>query len=245
MREILVRIVQSMVGQLFDGGARRGADRARADTSLSCVWNIACNGLQAKAAGGLLTVEDLTVLALLLHFELLHLALLLPLHLVPLPRHRSNGSSLHVLDILLHALLVDLVIQDALVRILHFVLIHPLLLDLLSSLRASDFFLDLLCLLELLLFFLLFQREVGHMFRVNMSLLVQSCALGGQITLLVHVKRIVLELGHGGHVGARLARFQASLPARRGHILRVLGHHGCLAGFDARDLLRERRLRHA
>ena len=144
----------------------------------------------------------------MLHLELLHLVLLLPLHLLPLPDHRSYGCPLLVLNILLHLLLIELAIENTLVGILHFVLIHTLLLNLLGGLRAPDLFPCPVSLLESFFVFLLFQGEVSHVFGVDVRLFVQSCALGGQVTLLVRVEGIIFELGHGGHVGTRLARLE-------------------------------------
>lgn len=129
----------------------------------------------------------------------------MPLHLVSLPGHRSYGCPLHVLNILLHPLLIELAIENALVRILHFVLIHALLLNLLGCLRAPDLFPCLVGLLQSFLILLLFQGEVGHVFGVDVRLFVQSSTLRGEVTLLVRVEGIILELGHGGHVSTRLA----------------------------------------
>ena len=179
MSEPWIRILQSLTGVGFDLLARWRADRSWPYSRLSHIRNIASYRLQPKPTRRLLTVQDLSIFALLLHFGVLHLTFLLSLHLLPLPGHCCVRGPFLKLNILLHLLLVDLPIKDSLVWILHLVLIHSLLLDLLGGLRASLFLADSVGLLILLLLLLLLQSEVSHVFRVDMSLLVESGTLCG------------------------------------------------------------------
>ena len=103
----------------------------------------------------------------------------MPLHFLSLPGHCCNGGPFLHLNILLHLLLVHLPIKDSLIRILHLVLIHFLLLDLLGSLRTSLFLANSVGLLIPLLLFLLLKGEVSHVFGVDVGLLVESGTLCG------------------------------------------------------------------
>ena len=179
MPEPWIRILQSLTGVGFDLLGRWRANRSWPYSSLSHIRNIASYGLQPKPTRRLLTVQDLSIFALLLHFGLPHLTFLLPLQLLPLPGQRCVRGSFLLFNILLHLLLVDLPIKDSLVWILHLVLIHSLLFDLLGGLRASLFLANSVGLLILFLLLLLLNSEVSHVFRVDMSLLVESGTLCG------------------------------------------------------------------
>ena len=96
-----------------------------------------------------------------------------------MPRHGCKRDLLLALNIFLHLLLIDLTVKDSLVRILHLVLIHSLLLNLLGGLRASLLLAHSVGLFDLLLLFLLLQSEIGHVFRVDVGLLVESSTLCG------------------------------------------------------------------
>ena len=75
------------------------------------------------ASSRLLPVKNLTVLLLLLHLHLSHLAILLPLHFLPLLVHSSIIKPFVKLDLLRHLVLLQLAIKNALVRVLHFCLV--------------------------------------------------------------------------------------------------------------------------
>ena len=122
----------------------------------------------------------------------------------------------------MHLLLIDLTVENAFVRVLHLILVHALLLDLLGSLRATHLFSHLLRLFDLFLLLLLLQREIGHMLRVDVCLLVESCALGCEVALLVGVPGVVFELRHGGKVAAGLGGFE--IHPSCGHISCILSH---------------------
>ena len=156
-----------------------------------------------------MTVKDLAVFHLLLHLEIAHLALLLPLHLVSLRGYPRQVQLLMSFDVLRHLVLIHLIVQDALVRILKFMLVHLLLLDLLCG--SHTLRLISLQVLQLELFFLrlLLQSEVVHVLLVDMSLLVECCALLSYVSLMVGIKGVVLELIMHWQVASRLARLNA------------------------------------
>ena len=133
------------------------------------------------------------------------MALLLSLHFLALSRHGSHRRLFLRFYVTLHPLLIDLTVKYALVRVLHFVLVHALLLDLLSGLSTSHLFAHFISLPDLLFLFLLLQSEIGHVLRVYVRLFIESGTLMGQIALLIRVPGVVLELWHRGQITSRLA----------------------------------------
>ena len=108
-------------------------------------------------------------------------------------------------------MLVHLVVKHALVRILHLSFVHTLLLELLLGLGPPLLFPACIILLKLLFFFLLAQGEIGHMLRVDVSLLVKRSSLMSQKPLLISIPGIVLEFGHRRQIAPRLTRFHSVL----------------------------------
>ena len=93
-------------------------------------------------------------------------------------------------------MLIDLIIKDALVGILHLSLKQSLLFDLLLS-HGSSLLLPLaLHLFILLLLLLSLDREIGHVLLIDVGLLVQCSALVRQVSLLIGPPWIILQLGH-------------------------------------------------
>ena len=58
-----------------------------------------------------------------------------------------------------------------------------------------------------------------------MRLFIKSGTLMGQIALLIRVPGVVLELGHGGQIAARLGRLEIHPPG--GHVRCILSHQRC------------------
>lgn len=199
------------------------ADCTWANTRLTCVRHIANYWLKSEATSRLLSIENLAVLALLLHLKLLHLAFLLSLHLLTLSSYGCDSRLVLHLNVTLHSLLIDLSIKYRLIRVLHLILVHSLLFDLLSSLGAARLLSHLFSLFDLLLLFLLLQCEIGHVFRIDVCLLVQCRTLMGQIALLVGIPRVVLQLGHRGQITTRLARLKVHATAAH-NVTGIFGH---------------------
>lgn len=104
------------------------------------------------------------------------------------------------LDILLHPILTELVVQHALVGVLQLLGVKFLLFYLLRSLYASSLVTLPLLFFVLVFLFLLAQSEVCHVLLVDMRLFVKSCTLSSQVTLLVGIPRIVVKLRRGWQV---------------------------------------------
>lgn len=165
----IVRIVHSLARISLHLWARWASGT---NTSLPNSGRVTCNRLKSKTSSHFLIVKNIAILTLLLHLHYLHLAFLLPLHDFSLTWYLSKTRFLLIFDVLLHPVLIHLTIKYALVRIFHLVFIHALLLNLLLCLRAPLILTHFVCILQFLLFFLLFQSEVCHVFRVNVCLLV-------------------------------------------------------------------------
>lgn len=126
--------------------------------------------------------------------EAAHLNHLVSLHLLSLLVHHGQAHLLLSDNLLLQFGLVDLVVQNVFVRILHLCLVHLLLFQLLSR---TDSLLLLAISIEhllLLLGLLALKGEIGHVFLVDVRLFVKCSTLVGQVPLLIRVPRIVLEL---------------------------------------------------
>ena len=156
--------------------------------------NIASDLLQTQPTSRLLPVEHLTVLLLLLLLQLPHLAILLPLHLLPLLVDPCVAQPLALLNFLGHLLLLQLAIENALIRILHFSLVQALLFDLLLALDSPHFFPLVVLLAHSFFLLLLLDGEVVHVPLVNVRLLVQRCALSCLKALLVCLPWVVIQL---------------------------------------------------
>ena len=166
--------------------------------------NITSDLLQTQTSSRLLSIENLTVLLLLLLLQLSHLAILLPLQFYPLLVHSSIAHPLALLNIFGHLLLLQLAIKNALIRILHFSLVQALLFDLLLALDSPHFFSLVVLLADSFFFLLLLDREIVHVFLVNMRLLTQSCTLRCLESLLICLPRVVIQLRHRVKMPARL-----------------------------------------
>ena len=112
------------------------------------------------------------------------------------------------LNLLGHAVLIHLVVEDALVGILHFSLVQLLLFELLLGLNTASFLTCFVFFFETLFILLLTQSEVSHVLLVDVRLFVQSSTLLRQVSLLVRVPRILLQLRHRRQIASRLARLQ-------------------------------------
>ena len=171
---------------------------------------VACYRLQAHTASGLLAVQYIAVFVLLHDFELAHLQFLLSLPLKPLLLSNHHLLPFTPLDFFIHPCLVELIVKHVFVRILQLVLVKTLLFDLLGSLNPASFIFLELGLLDTV-FLLLFTRcKVFHVFLVNMRLLVESCTLVSKISLLIGVKRIIVQLLASGQIYSRLARLEST-----------------------------------
>lgn len=166
--------------------------------------NITSDLLQTQTASRLLSVENLTVLILLLLLQLSHLAILLPLQFLPLLVHSCIAQPLALLNFFGHLLLLQLAIKNALVRILHFSLVQALLFDLLLALDSPHFFPLVILLADSFFFLLLLDREIVHVFLINVRLLTQSCTLRRLKSLLVRLPWVVIQLRHRIKIHARL-----------------------------------------
>ena len=102
-------------------------------------------------------------------------------------------------------MLIDLVIENALVGILHLGLKQSLLFDLLLSHGPSLLLLLALHLFIHLLLLLFLDGEIGHVLLIYVGLLAKCCTLMRQVSLLIGTPWIILQLGHGGQIAARLA----------------------------------------
>ena len=89
-----------------------------------------------------------------------------------------------------------MVVEDALVGILHFSLVQLLLFELLLGLNTASFLTCFVFFFETLFILLLTQSEVSHVLLVNVSLFVQGGTLVGEVSLLIGIPRIVLKLRH-------------------------------------------------
>ena len=108
--------------------------------------------------------------------------------------HHRQASLLLRHNVLCHLALIDLVVENVLVRILHFSFVHALLFQLLGCSHPLLLLPISVGHLQFLLSFLALQSEVSHVLLVDVCLLIESCALVGQVTLLVRVPGVVLEL---------------------------------------------------
>ncbi len=185
----------------------RWSRRGHLARSYACLPNLrgfSRNCLQSQSTSGFLTVENMAIFTLLLDLQLPHLVVLSFLHCISLSCDLSDLLFLNLLDLFTHQVLVHLIIQHAFVWVFHVCLVHALLLYLLLCLHNAPFFTISFKLFDLLLFFLLLNCKVSHMLRVDVSLLIESCSLLGQISLLVGIPRIVLEFWHRRQVASRL-----------------------------------------
>ena len=122
---------------------------------------------------------------------------------------------LTLLNLLVHPVLAELVVEHILVRRLQFLFVDTLLFDVLRSLRAASFLTLAICLLHSVLLFLLTHSEVLHVLLVNVRLLVQCSALLCQEPLLVGVEWIVVKLRSSRQVLPGLTRFYGTGVHRR------------------------------
>ena len=90
-------------------------------------------------------------------------------------------------------MLVDLVVENASVRVFQFCSVDVLLLKLLLSLNLAPLVLHSLERLFLFLPLLLWHCEGVHVLGVNLVLLVDGCFLVSQVPLLVGVERVVCD----------------------------------------------------
>ena len=125
---------------------------------------------------------------------------MLALHLVSLLSRRHLVHLVLELNILLHPILTELVVQHALVGVLQLLGVKFLLFYLLRSLYASSLVTLPLLFFVLVFLFLLAQGEVCHVLLVDVRLFVKSCTLSSQVTLLVGIPRIVVKLRRGRQV---------------------------------------------
>ena len=161
--------------------------------------------LKSETSRNLLSIEDISVLILLHHLHLAHLAILLSLHFLPLMIHPRQVCLLSKLNLLVHPLFVHLTVKDAFVGVLDLILVHALLLNLLLGLYAAIFLPHTILLFILLFLFLLPNCEIIHVLLVDECLFIDCSILMSKVTLLVCVPRIIFELGHQGKVASRLA----------------------------------------
>ena len=166
---------------------------------------VSCDRLKSKTSRNFLSIEDISVLILLHHLHLAHLAILLSLQLLSLSIHSSQVGLFSQLDLLIHPMLVHLTVKDTFVGVFHFVLVHALLLNLLLGLYAPILLSHTILLFILFFLFLLPYCEIIHVFLVDECLFIDCSILMSKVALLVCVPRIIFELGHQGKVASRLA----------------------------------------
>ena len=166
---------------------------------------VSSDRLKSKTSRNFLSIEDISVLILLHHLHLAHLAILLSLHFLPLLIHSRQVSLLSKLNLLVHPLFVQLTVQDTFVGVLDFILVHALLLNLLLGLYAAILLPHSVLLFILLFLFLLPHCEIIHVLLVDECLFIDCSILMSKVALLVCVPRIIFELGHQGKVASRLA----------------------------------------
>ena len=83
--------------------------------------------LKSETSRNFLSIEDISVLILLHHLHLAHLAILLSLHFLPLLIHHRQVCLLSQLNLLVHPMFVHLIVEDTFIRIFDFILVHALL----------------------------------------------------------------------------------------------------------------------
>ena len=123
---------------------------------------------------------------------------------MPLFAHSLRLLPLLIFDLLLHAVLVELVVEHVFVRVLQLRLVNASLLHLLLRLHALLLIHNALLLFVPVFLLLLANREVLHVLLVDVGLLVESSSLVGEVALLICVPRIVIKFWRSRQVCNRL-----------------------------------------